>query len=177
MWGIHVKATGTFQGVAFERDVETAFGLYPAHAEMTAIGVPAITRGADGLIDAVDVDVAIQSLADDRFSVRGTLTYTASDGEHAIATAQTGKTVAAGASTITLHFTADSMALARIDGPFHLRDVALVSQAFGFTQHRLGRGLNLSTTPFKAAELRFPKVISLQAQDSHRQRGPAGLVG
>jgi hypothetical protein len=166
VWGIHVKATGSFHGVAFERDVETAFGYYVPHAQMTAVGAPRTVRGADGLVDEVTVDVDVQSLADDRFSVRGTLTTAGSDGaEHAIASAQTGQTMNAGTATMTLHFSAASMALARIDGPFHVRDLALVSQAFGFTEHRLGMGLGLTTDAFKAAEIRFPKVISIQAQD------------
>jgi hypothetical protein len=161
VWSIHAKAAGTFGGVAFERDVETAFGFYAAHARMTAIGSPQVTRGADGLVDEVSVDVDVQTLEDDRFSVRGTLTYTGSDGqEHPLAEAQTGQTMAAGTGTITLHFS-----LARVSGPFHLRDTALVSQGYVVTQHRLGRGLDLATGPLAAKELRFPTVIPIQAQD------------
>ncbi len=166
VWGIHAKAKGTFQGVAFERDVETAFGYYVAHAHMTALGTPRTVRGSDGLVDEVTVDVDVESLADDRFSVRATLTTADPDGtEHPIATAQTGQTMSAGSSTLTLHFSASSMALAKIDGPFHVRDVALVSQAYGFTEHRIGLGLNLATEPFKAREIRYPAVLSIQAQD------------
>jgi hypothetical protein len=165
-WGIHVKATGTTGGLAFERDVETAFAYYPSHAQMTALGKPVVTRGADGLVDEVSVDVDVSSLADDRFSVRGTLTFTGADGlEHPLASAQTGQTVSAGASTITLHFTSDALALAGVDGPFHLRDVALVSQAFGITQHRIGRALDIQTAPVKALEIRYPAEVSIQAQD------------
>jgi hypothetical protein len=166
VWSIHAKAAGTVGGVAFERDVETAFGFYAAHARMTAIGTPQVTRGADGLVDEVSVDVDVQTLEDDRFSVRGTLTYTGSDGqEHPLAEAQTGQTLSAGTGTITLHFSATSLALARVSGPFHLRDAALVSQGYVVTQHRLGRGLELATEPLAAKELRFPTVIPIQAQD------------
>ncbi|MGH7297930.1 MAG: DUF4785 family immunoglobulin-like domain-containing protein [Polyangiaceae bacterium] len=166
VWGIHVKASGTSGGVAFEREVDTAFGFYPAHARMTDLGTPVVTRGADGLVDEVSVDVDIETLADDRFSVRGTLTYTGADGqEHPLAAAQTGQTVAAGKATITLHFDAASLALANVDGPFHLRDVALVSQAWGFTEHRIGRGLDLATQPLAARDIRYPTVIPLAAQD------------
>lgn len=165
-WGVHVRASGTSGGLAFERDVETAFAYYPAHAHMTALGTPVVIRGADGLVDEVSVDVNVESLVDDRFSVRGTLTYTGTDGqEHPLAAAQTGQTLAAGASTITLHFTADAMALAGVDGPFHLRDVALVSQGNALTQHRIGRALDLATEPLKAKEIRYPSTISIQAQD------------
>jgi hypothetical protein len=166
VWGIHAKATGAVNGVAFERDVESGFGYYPAHAQMKAIGTPVITRGTDGLIDDVSVDVDVETLHADRFSLRGTLTYTGADGaEHALATAQTGQTLTGGSGTITLRFDAASLALAKVDGPFHLRDVALVSQGFVITQHRLGRGLDLVTVPITATSIRFPKTISIQAQD------------
>jgi hypothetical protein len=166
IWSIHVRGTGTSGGVAFERSVDTAFQYSPAHAQMTGIGAPQIVRGSDGLIDEVSVDVDIESVNDDRFSVRGTLTYNGPDGaEHPLAAAQTGQTVNAGKGTITLHFTADAMSLAQVDGPFHVRDVALVSDAFGITQHRLGRALDLQTHAIAANELRYPAQVPLAAQD------------
>jgi hypothetical protein len=165
-WGVHVKATGTVAGVAFERDAETAFGYYPAHARMTALGTPEIIRGKDGSIDDIKVDVDVETLSDDRFTVRGTLTFTGADGqEHTLASAQTGQVVNAGSGTITLHFSADAIAPAQVDGPFHLRDVALVSQAFAITQHRLGLGLELHTDPIVRREIRFPRQLSIQAQE------------
>jgi hypothetical protein len=164
--GLHVHALGTSGGTQFERDVETAVGFYPAHAQVTALGAPVIARGADGLVDAVSVDADVETLVDDRFALHGTLTYTAADGtEHALASAQTGQTLGAGKGTITLRFDNASMALAKVDGPFHLRNVALVSQGFGHTQFRLGRALDLVTPPMAATEIRFPTRISLQARD------------
>jgi hypothetical protein len=166
VWGLRVTAKGTSGGVAFERYLETAFGYYPAHAQMTALNVPNVVRGPDGQIDEITVDVDMETLAEDRFSVRGTLTFTGADGqEHPLATAQTGQTVKAGTGTITLHFSAESMALANVDGPFHLRDVALISQAFGLTQHRIGRALDIKTPVIKATEIRYPTTLSIQAQD------------
>ncbi len=165
-WSLRLHATGTHGGAAFERNAETAFGYYPSHAQITALGTPVITRGADGLIDDIAIEADVETLAADRFSLRGTLTFTAADGtEHPLAAAQTGQTLGAGTGTIALHFDAQSLALARVDGPFHLRDVALVSQAGGITQHRIGQGLNLVTAPIAFREIRFPKLISLQAQD------------
>jgi hypothetical protein len=165
-WNVRVKATGTYAGASFERDVETAFGYYASHAQMTGLGTPVIARGADGLIDEISVDVDVETVVDDRFSVRGTLTYTGADGrEYSLASAQTGQVVSAGTGTITLHFDAASMAYANIDGPFHLRDVALVSHAFGVTQHRIGRALDISTPSLSAREIRIPATIPLQVQD------------
>jgi hypothetical protein len=166
VYGIHVHALGASSGTQFERDVETAVGFYPAHAQLTALGTPVISRGSDGLIDAITFDADVETLLNDRFALRGTLTYTADDGtEHALASAQTGQTLAAGKGTITLRFDNASMALARVNGPFHLRDVALVSQGFGHTQYRLGRALDLATPAIAAREIRFPTQIPLQAQD------------
>jgi hypothetical protein len=50
-------------------------------------------------------------------------------------------------------------------GPFTLRVFALVSQGNSLTQHRLGRGLEIATPAIAANEIRFPKTLSLQAQD------------
>jgi hypothetical protein len=165
-WGLHLTATGTANGVAFEREIESGFGFFPAHAQMTAFGSPVIARGADGLVDSVSFDVDVHTLVDDRFSVRGTLTYTdAAGAEHPLASAQTGQNISAGDGTITLRFDAPALALAKVNGPFALRDVALVSQGLGITEHRLGRGLDLATPAIASNEIRFPKVISFSAQD------------
>jgi len=165
VWGVRLHATGA-STVQFERHVETAFGYYPAHAQIAALGTPVVMRGSDGSIDEISVDADVETLSDDRFSLRGTLTFVGADGaEHPLASAQTGQVVNAGKGTITLHFDAASLALAKVDGPFYLRDVALVSQAGSITQHRIGRGLGLATPAIKAREIRFPTVISIQAQD------------
>jgi hypothetical protein len=165
VWNVRVRATGSAEGVGFERDVETALGYYPSHAHITALGAPVITRGADNKIDSITIDADVETLADDRFSVRGTLTYTGTDGiEHPIASAQTGAVVHAGNGTLTLKFDAESLALAGADGPFHLRDVALVSQAFGHTQFRIGRALDISTGHIGASEIRYPDQLSRKAQ-------------
>jgi hypothetical protein len=166
VWGLRLQATGKVNGIAFERSVDTAFGYYPAHARMTGLGTPVIARGSDGLVDEISVDVDVETLADDRFSVRGILTFTGADGqEHPLAQAQTGQTINAGTGTITLHFQSSALALANADGPFHLRDVALVSQAYTVTQHRIGRALDISTKPVGAREIRYPREVSLQAVD------------
>ncbi len=165
-WGLHLTATGTANGVPFERELEAGFGYFPSHAQMTAVGSAVVERAGDGLVDSVSFDVDVQTLVDDRFSVRGTLTYTDSEGtEHPLAEAQTGQVVPAGTGTITLRFDATSMALARVNGPFNLRDVALVSQGTATTQHRIGRGLDLVTAPIAASEIRFPTVIAARTQD------------
>jgi len=165
-WGLHLQATGTQNGVPFEKEIEHGFGYWPAHAQMTALGAPVVVRGADGLVDSVSFDVDVHTLVDDRFSVRGTLTYTDAQGaEHPLASAQTGQVIAAGDGTITLRFDASALALAKVSGPFNLRDVALVSQGVGITEHRIGRGLEIATPLIAANELRYPKQIPFSAQD------------
>jgi hypothetical protein len=165
-WGLHLTATGSTNGVPFEREIESGFGFFPSHAQMTAFGAPVVARGSDGLVDAVSFDVDVHTLVTDRFAVRGTLTYTDAQGaEHPLASAQTGQVIAAGDGTMTLRFEAPAMALAKVNGPFNLRDVALVSQGTGTTQHRLGRGLDIATAPIAANEIRFPTVISASSMD------------
>jgi hypothetical protein len=166
MWGLHLTATGSANGVPFEREIESGFGFFPSHAQMTAFGSPVVARGADGLVDSVSFDVDVHTLVTDRFSVRGTLTYTDAQGaEHPLAAAQTGQVLAVGDGTITLRFDAAAMALAKVNGPFNLRDVALVSQGTGTTQHRLGRGLEIVTAPIASNEIRFPRTIPLASLD------------
>lgn len=165
-WGVHMRATGSFGGVPFERSLEAGFGYWPAHARMTTVSTPVIHRGGDGLVDEVSVDVGVETLADDQFSVRGMLTTTGADGiEHPVATAQTGQVVSKQGGTITLHFTSDSLVFANVGGPLHLRDLALVSQGNGITQHRIGRALDLSTPAFGHDELRMPQQIPLHVQE------------
>jgi hypothetical protein len=165
IWKLQITAKGTAEGTTFERHLTTAFGYQPSHAQITEIQTPRITRGADGLIDEIAIDVAVESVVEDRFSVRGTLTFTGDDGaEHPLSEAQTGQTIDAGRGVIRLRFSADSLALAGVDGPFHLRDVSLVSQGYAITQHRLGDGM-VKTPKLRATEIRFPKRISIQAQD------------
>jgi hypothetical protein len=167
-WGLHLKATGTTaQGLAFERDVEAGFGYWPAHAQMSWVGTPQVVRGSDGLIDEVSVDVGVETLADDQLTARGLLTFTGPDGlEHSLASAQTGQVVTHEAGgTITLHFDAASMVYANVNGPFHVRDLALISQGTGTTQTRIGLGLNMLTDKMTPTQMRMPAQIPLHVQD------------
>jgi len=166
VWGLHLKATGSSGGASFERDVDSAFGYYPAHAQMVGVGTPVVSRGADGLVDQITVDVDVETLVDDRFSVKGVLTYTAADGtEHSLAAAQTGQSLSAGKGTIPLRFDASAMAFAKADGPYHLRDLVLVSQAGSIPQHRIGRAVDVVTPAVLAREIRFPKQIPIPVQE------------
>jgi hypothetical protein len=114
----------------------------------------------------VSIDVGVETLADDQFSVRGTLTTTGADGlEHMVANAQTGQVVTQQGGTITLHFGSESLVFANIGGPLHLRDLALVSQGNSITQHRIGRALDLNTPAFGREELRMPPEIPLHVQE------------
>ncbi len=165
-WGIHVTAAGSSNGVAFEREVEAGLGYWPAHARMSWVGSPEVRRGGDGLVDGVSFDVGVETLDDDQFSVRGILTFTGSDGlEHPLASAQTGQVITRAGGTMTLSFEASSMAFAQANGPFHLRNLALISQSYGVTQHRIGRGLDLATPALAASEIRVPAQIPLHVQE------------
>jgi hypothetical protein len=165
-WGLHVTATGSANGVAFERTVEAGFGFWPAHAQMSWVGVPQTVRGADGLINEVSVDVGVDSVVDDQLSLRGLLTFSAPDGsEHTLASAQTGQVVTHQGGTVTLHFDAASMVFGQVNGPFHVRDLTLVSQGTATVQHRIGRGLDLVTDKMAVAEMRAPAQIPPHVQE------------
>jgi hypothetical protein len=166
VWHLHVKAIGTSRGVEFERDLDAGFSYVPSHARMVSAATPRISRGSDGKIDEIAVDVAVESLALDRVGLRGTLVHVDADGtERPIAEAQTGQVVQTGQSVITLHFAAKDLVLAQLDGPYLLRDLSLVSYAYSTTQHRLGRGLELTTPAFAASELRLPDTFSPAVQE------------
>jgi hypothetical protein len=133
---------------------------------MSWVGSPEVRRGGDGLVDGVSFDVGVETLDDDQFSVRGILTFTGSDGlEHPLASAQTGQVITRAGGTMTLSFEASSMAFAQANGPFHLRNLALISQSYGVTQHRIGRGLDLATPALAASEIRVPAQIPLHVQE------------
>ena len=171
VWHVRAKATGTVGGVEFERDMENGFGYAPAHAQMTQVRQPQIVRGKDDLIDEITVDVFVDSILDDRLGVAATLVFTGPDGaEHAVASAQTSADLKAGNSAVTLHFAAKDLALAQASGPFTVRDLSLVSHAYATTQHRLGRGLDLTTPAFAFKELRYPGSLS-PAVDEMFERG------
>ncbi len=161
VWHLHAKVSGVADGVEFERDMESGFGYAPAHARMIAVNTPEIVRAADGVIDDVKVDVELESVVGDRLGVEATLVYKDAEGkEHAVAVSQTSGDLPAGTGTLTLHFEAKDVALAGVSGPFYLRDLSLVSHAFAVTQHRLGRGLDLSTVAIAHKDIRYPSVFA-----------------
>lgn len=165
-WHVRVKATGVSNGVEFERDMDNAFQYAPAHARIVSVDSPEIVRGGDGKIDEIKLDLEVDTVVDDRLGASAVLVYKDSTGEHSVGIAQTSVDLHPGTSTITLHFQATDVALSRLDGPFYVRDIALVSHAFATTQHRLGLGLDLKTAPIVAAELRFPTVFSPAIEES-----------
>ena len=165
-----MHAAGSDNGLAFERDVETAMGYYPSHAHITALGQPVISRGGDHLIDSVSVDADIETLVDDRFSIRGTLTYTAADGtEHPLAEAQTGQLVHKGNGTITLTFDNAAIALAGVERP--LPPARHPARLAGLRSHAAPPRSRprLGTPALHAAEIRYPKQIRLPGAGPHRR--------
>jgi hypothetical protein len=165
-WGLQVTATGSANGVAFERTAEAGLGFWPAHAQMSWVGTPQILRGKDGLIDEVSVDVGVTTLVDDQLSLRGLLTFSGPDGlEHTLASAQTGQVVTHEGGTVTLHFDAASLVYGQVNGPFHVRDLTLVSQGTATVQHRIGRALDLLTDKIAVTEIRMPAQIPPHVQE------------
>lgn len=166
VWHVYAKATGTANGVEFERDMDSGFAYSPAHARMTAVHTPQVVRGSDGLVDEISLDVDLETVVDDRLGIGATLVYKGADGvEHSIAVAQTSADIKAGRGTMTLHFESKDAVLARVSGPFLVRELFLMSHSFSVLQHRLGRGLDLTTPHLAASDLRMPKVFSPAVQE------------
>lgn len=167
-WHLMGKAKGTTaEGIAFERDLDAVFSYTPSHAQILSAMTPEVVRGKDDLIDDIKVDVELETVVEDRLGLHATLTWTGADGlEHPIAQAQTGITMLPGKKTVTLHFESKDVALSKTGGPFHVRDLALVSYAFATTQHRLGRGLDLTTLAIKPTELRMPENLTPAAAEA-----------
>lgn len=153
VWTVHGKAVGA----GFERDAAASFGVSVPHARLVTAAAPRLERDAGGTVVAIELEVTVESTVADRLALRGTLVATA-DG-HAVAAAQTGVDVAAGIATLTLRFAAEDVALAGRDGPYVVRDLALVSHGDGTLQHRLGLGAPAATPFVAAAELRRPERL------------------
>lgn len=167
-WSVTAKIMGhTADGRAFERDAESGFQYVVPHAQMTGVSAAHVVRGKDDLVDGVTIDVDVQSVSADRMVLHGTLTAMGKDGvEHAIATSQTGMDVTPGTTTMTLHFTSGAMFLANLDGPYHLRDLALTSVGTATTQHRLGLGLEVATPAMSAKALRPAEKLPESVEES-----------
>lgn len=164
------KATGSVDGVQFERDMDNGFGYHPAHARMVSVQTPELIRGSDGLIDEIRVEIDVESVIDDRLGVNGTLVFRGSDGtERSVGSAQTSMDVKAGRTVMKLRFESNVIALALASGPYYLRDLSLVSHRFAVTQHRLGRGLDLATVTLASTNLRYPTTFSPAVEELFEQ--------
>ena len=168
VWTFRGTAKGkTSEGIAFQRDVEATFGYSVTFARMAQVFTPVVNHGEDGKIDAVQVDVEIDSVQAARLGLHGTLVYKDSEGvEHPVAVAQTGQDVSEGTNVMTLVFSSGALSIAKVDGPFFLRDLALVSHSNASTQHRIGLGLLQQTPAIKASDLRPMAEIPASVQES-----------
>lgn len=169
-WSIQAKAKGrTAAGVEFERDATTHFSYTVPYARMNRVHQPRVVTGADGLVDEIVFDVDVESVQASRLGLGAGLVIKGEDGqEHPVATAQTGQDVPAGTTVMSLRFSAQSLAIAKKDGPFYLRDLNLTSANNVTTLHRLGGGVDkIQTPPLRAASLRFdPAKVPSSVQES-----------
>ncbi|MBI4510817.1 MAG: hypothetical protein HY698_14380 [Deltaproteobacteria bacterium] len=167
LWTVHLIARGTTpDGREYERTSEVSFSYSVPHARMTTVYTPVVVRGSDRLVDEVVFDVEVESIVVDRLGLRGTLVVNDNGVERSIATAQVGFDASEGQSRVSLRFGSGAMFLAHQDGPYHLRDLVLVSHGNATVQHRLGRGLDLRTPRIPAKALRPVETLSPAIEES-----------
>jgi hypothetical protein len=122
LWEVHGFASA--RGGAVQRDAKTAFASSLPRARF-GNGAQA-TIGDDG---AVSMRFKVQVAAESRFEVKGTL-YGYDNGKlRPAAQASSAAMLRAGNGDLELVFDADTMAKARVTGPFQVRDLTLVDQA------------------------------------------------
>lgn len=123
LWQAHATVTSRLAGQTVRRDVRTAFAVSAATARFT--GAVEVRRENQGL----DVELGIKAQRASRYGVSGVLYGTAADGSmQPVALAQTAAWRQAGASSVTLGFSGESLKDAGLRGPWELRDLRLTDQ-------------------------------------------------
>lgn len=135
---VDVRAEGTTpSGLKFLRHGRNGFHFGVPTARIASVGDPRAVMNAQGLVEAFEVDVAVESSATDRFEISGTLAANAADGaEHAVAMAHYGNVLDAGLHHVTLRFDAGHARLTRLEGTYVLRNLKLYSLGTNTLLHR-----------------------------------------
>lgn len=123
LWRAQAFVEFEHRGASILRDVRTAFAVSAPTARFT--GDVAIERRADGL----RVGIGMAASHASRFEVSGVLYGSAADGSlQPAALAQTAAWREPGEATLTLRFSAASLAASGLEAPWQLRDLRLVDQ-------------------------------------------------
>lgn len=158
-WMVEVHATGVANGQTFDRLEQTAFGYVVPTARIASVGRERLVRDGSGRVEALEVDVVVESQGLDRYEVTGTLVATDGKGvERAVAEAQVTDQLRAGSHVLTLRFDAGHAGLAKLAGSYSLRGLQLYSLGTNTLYHRLNRGLDVRFPAVRVEELVAPKL-------------------
>jgi hypothetical protein len=126
---IDIQATGTApSGASFHRSGRTGFHFGVPTAKISGVGAAKTVTAADGLIDAVTVDVAFESKSLDRLELSAMLTSVDAAGkEHPVAVAFAGDAFDPGVHTVTLRFDAGLIRATHLAGSYRLRNLKIFS--------------------------------------------------
>jgi hypothetical protein len=165
-WVLEVRAVGSAGGQSFDRLAQTSFGFAVPTARIDSVGRARLVRDAAGKVTALEVDVALESAAVDRYEVTGTLVATDAHGvERPVAEAQVTDQLGAGTHTLTLRFEAGHAGLSKLDGVYSLRGLQLYSLGTNTLYHRLNQGLGVVFPAVRVADLaaaeRTPAIENL----------------
>ncbi|HSP77644.1 MAG TPA: hypothetical protein VLQ93_03900, partial [Myxococcaceae bacterium] len=146
-------------GVDFDRLGQTAFGFAVPTARIASVGRARLVRDEAGKVEALEVDVALESQALDRYEVTGTLVATDAKGvERPVAEAQVSDDLDEGSHTLTLRFDAGHAGLSKLEGTYALRGLRLYSLGTNSLYHRLGKGLEVRFPAVRLSELKAAEV-------------------
>jgi len=110
-------------------------------------------------VEALEVDVVVESQGLDRYEVTGTLVATDGKGvERTVAEAQVTDQLGAGSHVLTLRFDAGHVGLAKLGGTYALRGLQLYSLGTNTLYHRLNRGLDVRFPAVRVDELAAPQM-------------------
>ncbi|TNE85232.1 MAG: hypothetical protein EP330_26245 [Deltaproteobacteria bacterium] len=177
VYNVYVRASGSADGVDFDRFGWTAAHFGVPTGRITKAGSPSPVRAAGlagSTVVAWEVPFELEVASLDRYELSGTLVYVDAEGlEHLVARAQTAAGLDAGTHELALSFDAGHIGLAGVEGPFELRDVTLFSQGRYALFSRVQDGMGVEIGPVDLSEL--ATAASTPALDRQNERGAHGM--
>lgn len=153
-YDVKVRAKGVSNTVKFDRFASTSLQLVVPTGKILSASAPREVLNSEGKIEAFDIDIKVEAATTDRFEINGMLAVAMNDGtERPLVLSQTAETLGAGTHTITLHFEAGYLGLAKLEGPVHLRTLSLYSQGTKATLQRHLRGLEIKLPSLQVSKL------------------------
>jgi hypothetical protein len=153
IYNVAIRAKGNSNGVKFDRFGMTAIGYAVPTAKIFSASSPK-TIEENGKVVALELDVVVDVASADRYEIAAMLAAPAADGsERGVVSSQVAEYLEAGRHTVKLSFDATLLNLAKLEGPYSLRNLHLYSQGRQTMYHHLQRGLDLKTSPITISML------------------------